>query len=65
MNSKLLFFASIVTLLSFNAFSQIEWINSTGGDEWDCAYQIAIDETGNSYVIGHFQFNCGFRSRAD
>jgi hypothetical protein len=54
MNSKLLFFASIVTLLSFNAFSQIEWINSTGGDEWDCAYQIAIDETGNSYVIGHF-----------
>ncbi len=55
-------------LLMFEGWSQetnMEWINQTGGSDWEQSNGIAIDSEKKTYVVGHFDGTSEFGSGDD
>jgi len=44
-----------IFLVKYDANGNVLWAKSTGGLEKDCAMSIALDATGNPYVVGFFE----------
>jgi len=41
-------------LAKYNAAGYIQWANSAGGSDYDRAYSVVVDASGNSYVTGAY-----------
>ncbi|MFA5819915.1 MAG: SBBP repeat-containing protein [Bacteroidales bacterium] len=43
-----------IFLAKYDASGNVQWAKSAGGTNYDCAYSVAVDDSGNTYIVGGF-----------
>jgi len=49
-----------IFVLKLNSSGTFQWVNTYGGTSFDLGYDITVDSSGNSYIIGYFQGTVDF-----
>lgn len=57
-----LFVLSVINIVLFAQTPEWQWASQAGGYDREYAYEIAIDNIGNSYVTGYFEGSATFGS---